>query len=216
MGGNWGLVIFFWRSAWLEEVPGSAIRSPGMTVPMRRMVLEQRVCLNFVRRPLSFCTAPIIGNVIPAKAGTSSRIALRQKRGPPKARAASTIDAISGNRLQPGANSPKAIRQKNHKTTHMAKHPCIYITTNRKRGTLYVGVTSDLLQRVQQHRDLHKKGFTAKYGLTRLVYFELHKSMNKAIKREKAIKKWRRSWKIELIERVNPEWVDLFLALCQA
>ena len=81
---------------------------------------------------------------------------------------------------------------------------------NRARGILYVGVTSDLKQRALQHRTLLKKGFTRRYGLTQLVYYELHRSMLDAIKREKAIKKWRRDWKIELIEGVNPEWVDLF------
>ena len=81
--------------------------------------------------------------------------------------------------------------------------------TNRVRGTLYVGVTSDLTQRVWLHRTQFNKGFTARYGLTHLVYYERHKSMHEAIKREKAIKKWRRAWKLALIESVNPQWVDL-------
>jgi len=91
----------------------------------------------------------------------------------------------------------------------MQKHPYIYIMTNRAKGTLYVGVTSNLPRRTQQHRTKHKKGFTAKYELTKLVYYERHKSMHEAIKREKAIKKWHRAWKVELIESVNPEWIDL-------
>jgi putative endonuclease len=82
--------------------------------------------------------------------------------------------------------------------------------TTRARGSLYIGVTSSLEQRALQHRTFQRKGFTSKYGLTHLVYYELHISMREAIRREKAIKKWRRNWKIELIEGVNPGWVDLF------
>ena len=92
----------------------------------------------------------------------------------------------------------------------MQNQPHIYILTNRPSGTLYIGVTSNLPQRVHQHRTNQHKGFTAKYSLTRLVYYERHKNMHEAIKREKVIKKWYRAWKIELIESVNPQWVDLF------
>ena len=81
--------------------------------------------------------------------------------------------------------------------------------TNRARGTLYVGVTSDLAHRVWQHKFQCNKGFTFKYGLTLLVYFEQHRSMHEAIKREKAMKKWGRAWKVEMVESANPEWVDL-------
>ena len=82
--------------------------------------------------------------------------------------------------------------------------------TNRPNGTLYVGVTSDLARRVFQHRNFLYKGFSFKYQLVRLVYYEGHESMLDAIRREKCIKEWKRSWKIRLIEWVNPEWVDLF------
>ena len=92
----------------------------------------------------------------------------------------------------------------------MLNQPCIYIMTNKPRGTLYVGVTSNLVQRIWQHRNHLTKGFTAKYGLIYLVYYELHEDMYEAIKREKAIKNWKRLWKIELIEGFNPGWVDLF------
>ena len=92
----------------------------------------------------------------------------------------------------------------------MQNQPYIYILTNRPQGTLYIGVTSNLHQRIRQHRNKEKNGFTARYGLTRLVYYEHHKNMHFAIKREKAIKKWNRAWKLELVESVNPGWVDLF------
>ena len=92
----------------------------------------------------------------------------------------------------------------------MFKQPCIYIMTNQPRGTLYVGVTSNLIQRTWQHRNHLAKGFTSKYKLIDLVYYELHDEMYEAIKREKTIKSWKRLWKIELIENSNPNWVDLF------
>jgi len=101
----------------------------------------------------------------------------------------------------------------NLENCRMRKQPCIYIMTNRFRGTLYVGVTSNLSERVWEHRNQVVKGFTDKYVLTRLVYYELYEDMKEAICREKAIKKWYRAWKIELIESVNPEWDDLYLGV---
>jgi len=92
----------------------------------------------------------------------------------------------------------------------MLKQPCVYIMTNQPNGTLYIGVTSNLVQRVWQHRNHLAKGFTSKYKLIDLVYYELHDEMYEAIKREKAIKNWKRLWKIELIENSNPNWVNLF------
>ena len=82
--------------------------------------------------------------------------------------------------------------------------------TNQRHGTLYVGVTSNLVQRTWQHRNHLAKGFTTKYGLKFLVYYELHEDMYEAIRREKTIKNWKRSWKIEMIEGVNPNWKDLY------
>ncbi|MFC1776409.1 GIY-YIG nuclease family protein [Pseudomonadota bacterium] len=95
----------------------------------------------------------------------------------------------------------------------MEKQPCVYIMTNRFHGTVYVGVTSNLLQRVWQHRNHTTQGFTKKYNLTRLAYYELHGDMYEAICREKAIKKWSRAWKIELIEGKNPTWKDLWFEI---
>ncbi|MCS3902584.1 putative endonuclease [Methylohalomonas lacus] len=92
----------------------------------------------------------------------------------------------------------------------MDKLPCVYILTNRRRGTLYVGVTSNLPGRVWQHRKDLVEGFTRRYRLHTLVWFEVHDSMVSAIRREKSLKHWRRQWKIELIESVNAEWRDLY------
>jgi len=87
--------------------------------------------------------------------------------------------------------------------------PVVYILASRRNGTLYTGVTSILLARISQHRDGSLRGFTRKYGVKLLVWFEVHETMESAILREKRIKKWERAWKLELIEADNPEWRDL-------
>ena len=86
----------------------------------------------------------------------------------------------------------------------------VYIMSNRKDGVLYIGVTADLSRRIVQHREGKGSAFCRPYGLTRLVYAEEHDSIGDAIAREKAMKAWKRAWKIELIEAVNPAWEDLF------
>ena len=86
----------------------------------------------------------------------------------------------------------------------------VYIMSNRRDGVLYIGVTSDLSRRIIQHREGKGSAFCRRYGLTRLVYAEKHDSIEDAIAREKAMKAWKRAWKIELIEGVNPAWDDLF------
>lgn len=90
------------------------------------------------------------------------------------------------------------------------KSPCVYILASRRNGTLYIGVTSDLAQRTSLHKQSLIEGFTKKYGVQRLVYYETHPTMDVAIRREKQLREWRRLWKIRLIESMNPEWVDLF------
>jgi len=90
------------------------------------------------------------------------------------------------------------------------KQPCVYILASRRNGTLYTGVTSDLVQRIWQHKNDLVKGFTQKYRVHTLVWYEVHATMESAIGREKAIKEWKRVWKIELIEALNPEWRDLY------
>ena len=85
----------------------------------------------------------------------------------------------------------------------------VYILTNQRNGTLYVGVTNDIARRVWEHSEGTGSSFTARYGVRRLVYAETHDDVEQAIRREKAIKEWKRDWKIELIEGANPEWNDL-------
>jgi putative endonuclease len=92
----------------------------------------------------------------------------------------------------------------------MERQPCVYIVTNKKNGTLYIGVTANLPLRMLQHKRGTLEGFTKKYGLKRVVYFEQADSIITAIEREKQLKNWHREWKIQLIESVNPEWNDLY------
>ena len=92
---------------------------------------------------------------------------------------------------------------------HPDFQPCVYILASQRNGTLYVGVTSNLSARIHQHRIGAVRGFTRDYGITLLVWFEQHATMDSAITREKRVKKWNRAWKLELIERDNPNWRDL-------
>ena len=95
----------------------------------------------------------------------------------------------------------------------MSKQPAVYILASKRNGTLYVGVTSDLAKRVREHKEGGTGGFTKKYNVHDLVYYELFEDMRSAITREKQLKKWRRVWKLDLIEGVNPSWDDLWLDL---
>ncbi len=88
--------------------------------------------------------------------------------------------------------------------------PCVYIMASQRNGTLYIGVTNDVVRRVWEHKNGVVDGFTKKYGVHMLVYYELHETMPDAILREKRMKRWARDWKIELIESVNPAWRDLY------
>jgi putative endonuclease len=91
----------------------------------------------------------------------------------------------------------------------VVKQPVVYILASKPNGTLYVGVTSDLSRRIEAHRAGTVPGFTERYGVNVLVYFELHDGMYEAIQREKRMKRWNREWKINLIEKMNPTWSDL-------
>jgi len=91
--------------------------------------------------------------------------------------------------------------------------PYVYLLASRRNGTLYLGVTSNLMQRVAQHRAEMFGGFTAEHGVKLLVWFEQHATMEHAILREKQIKKWRRAWKLDLIEQTNSDWQDLAVSL---
>jgi putative endonuclease len=97
----------------------------------------------------------------------------------------------------------------------MVRQPAVYILANKRNGTLYIGVTSDLLKRAWQHRTDMTDGFTKRYGIHRLVYYEIYEDITSAITREKQMKKWNRSWKLELIERQNPDWNDLWEGIAQ-
>jgi len=92
----------------------------------------------------------------------------------------------------------------------MSNYYYVYIMASKKNGTLYIGVTSDLLRRAYEHRNDLINGFSKKYGVHRLVYYEQLEDINSAIKREKNLKKWNRKWKINLIEKLNPNWDDLY------
>ena len=92
----------------------------------------------------------------------------------------------------------------------MSKQPAVYILASKRNGTLYIGVTSDLPKRAWEHKNDVVEGFTKRYRVHRLVYYELHEDMESAIRREKHMKKWNRAWKLELIEKQNPDWSDVW------
>jgi putative endonuclease len=90
------------------------------------------------------------------------------------------------------------------------KQPAVYILASKRNGTLYIGVTSDLIKRIWEYKNDLVKGFTKHYNVHRLVWYELHESLESAITREKRLKNWKRKWKLELIESKNPKWEDLY------
>ena len=89
----------------------------------------------------------------------------------------------------------------------------VYLLANKRNGTLYLGMTNDLIRRVYEHKNGLSRGFAAKYGASLLVWYEVHESAMAAIEREKQLKNWKRVWKLELIEKLNPEWCDLYNGL---
>ena len=89
----------------------------------------------------------------------------------------------------------------------------VYILASKRNGTLYIGVTSNLIKRIYEHKNNLIEGFTKKYNIHNLVYYEITEDVNSAIAREKQLKRWKRNWKIELIEKNNPEWKDLYFEL---
>ena len=92
----------------------------------------------------------------------------------------------------------------------MERQPCVCVLASKRNGTLYTGVTSNLVKRIWEHKNNVVEGFTQQYGVHSLVWFELHDTMDTAIQREKAIKNWKRAWKIKRIEEMNPQWRDLY------
>lgn len=119
-------------------------------------------------------------------------------------------DTVSRQTLTPHAEVGRWAAPAFHRTLSGMRQPCVYLLASRYHGTLYIGVTSDLVQRVWQHRHDVFEGFTKRYGVRTLVWYEAHEEMYTAIVREKAIKEWRRAWKIRLIEAANPQWKDLY------
>ncbi|MBF0285508.1 MAG: GIY-YIG nuclease family protein [Magnetococcales bacterium] len=93
------------------------------------------------------------------------------------------------------------------------KQPAVYILASQRNGTLYIGVTSDLVKRIFQHKEDVIDGLSKRYHVHRLVYYELHSEMSEALHREKQIKKWNRTWKLRLIEQANPKWDDLWFSI---
>jgi putative endonuclease len=91
----------------------------------------------------------------------------------------------------------------------------VYILASKRNGTLYTGITSNLIQRVWQHKNNFIEGFTQRYNVNILVYYEVYENAQSAVTREKRIKKWRRTWKLQLIEKMNPQWRDLYEEICQ-
>ncbi|MET0109593.1 MAG: GIY-YIG nuclease family protein [Candidatus Thiodiazotropha sp.] len=92
----------------------------------------------------------------------------------------------------------------------MKRQPCVYLLASKRNGTLYTGVTSNLLKRVWEHKNDRVEGFTSQYSVHTLVWYEMHETMASAIEREKAIKNWKRVWKLKTIEAMNPDWRDLY------
>mgnify|MGYP005847013909 CR=1 FL=1 len=97
----------------------------------------------------------------------------------------------------------------------MMKNYYVYILSSKRNGTLYTGVTSDIAKRVYEHKNGMVEGFTKKYCIHNLVWYEIHTSIESAITREKQIKKWKRVWELKLIERENPNWIDLYETICK-
>jgi putative endonuclease len=97
-----------------------------------------------------------------------------------------------------------------YKNEAMREQPAVYILAGKRNGTLYVGVTSDLVKRIWEHKNDVVEGFTKRYQVHTLVWYEMHESMESAISQEKRLKRWKRAWKLELIEAANPGWQDLY------
>jgi putative endonuclease len=93
------------------------------------------------------------------------------------------------------------------------KNYYVYILSSKRNGTLYTGITSEIVKRVYEHKNGLVEGFTKKYSIHNLVWYEMHEFVESAIAREKQIKKWKRAWKLKLIEKENPEWIDLYESL---
>ncbi|PLW68624.1 GIY-YIG nuclease family protein [Pseudohalioglobus lutimaris] len=92
----------------------------------------------------------------------------------------------------------------------MAKQAAVYILASRSTGALYIGVTGNLMQRIWHHRNIRAEGFTSRYAVHKLVYFEMHRNVRDALAREKRLKRWHQTWRLRIIEEQNPQWMDLW------
>jgi len=131
---------------------------------------------------------------------------------PAKARIQASV-AYQPNQILTGFQNVVIPAEAGIQTDETTMRPCVYILASRRNGTLYLGVTSNLMKRVWQHKNDLADGFTKRYQVHLLVWCELHPTMQSAIAREKTIKEWKRAWKIELIEKTNPQWQDLYEGL---
>ncbi len=144
--------------------------------------------------------------ILPVIQSLDSRVRENDDSGP---LGSSTIPPRLDSRVRENdAVTPDLIRGPDE--VEVSKQFHVYILASQRNGTLYTGVTSNLIQRTWQHKQKLVEGFTMKYGVNRLVYFEVHDTAESAIAREKQIKKWRRAWKLDLIEQRNPDWKDLY------
>ena len=107
-------------------------------------------------------------------------------------------------------NPPKHAPDSDPGEASVNKQTAVYILASKRNGTLYIGVTSDLIKRIWEHKNNMVEGFTKRYGVHQLVWYEVHESVESAIVREKRLKEWKRKWKLELIESSNPHWQDLY------
>jgi putative endonuclease len=143
--------------------------------------------------------------------GSRSRLGYANRNSGPWTRTAlGRTKRIRGEIIACATASPTSFPRKRESSIRMTRQPAVYILSNKKNGTLYIGVTSNLQKRVWEHKNNMVEGFTKRYGIHRLVYYELHENMTSAIQREKQMKKWNRAWKLELIEMKNPHWSDLW------
>ncbi len=132
------------------------------------------------------------------------------------ASAGMTTCAVLASCRHAGLDKPALYLIRGHpEDSSMDRQPAVYILANKRNGTLYVGVTSDLIKRIWQHRNNVVQGFTKRYSVHQLVYYELHDTMESAITKEKTLKNWKRAWKLQLIESNNPNWQDLYGTIIQ-
>ena len=113
----------------------------------------------------------------------------------------------------PYRGTEQALRRNDGVGDRMMRKSCVYMLASRRNGTLYIGATSNLAERVWQHKRGLVEGFTKRYGVHMLVWYEVHETMGSAVARERALKEWNRAWKLRLIEESNPKWEDLYDSL---